>query len=108
MPDRGGTVADHQMKKEILLEGIAWGHLPRFMIEEELRLGRLLPIVGRCFPGVTEELVAARRSDRPHGPVANRLWEQLQAKTLELRSGIDPPKPSKQRNRGAAVRLKAK
>jgi len=98
------TVADHLMKKEIILEGIAWGHLPRFVMEEELRLGRLLPIVGRYFPGVTEELVAARRRDRPHGPVANQLWEQLQAKAPDLSS----PKASKRRIRSAAVRVEAK
>lgn len=73
------TVADHRMKKEIILHGMAWGHLPRFMIEQELRDGRLLSLAGRHLPGVTEELVAARRRDRPHGPVARRLWEHLES-----------------------------
>jgi DNA-binding transcriptional LysR family regulator len=91
------TVADHQMKKEVVLAGIAWGHLPSFMIEEELRLGRLLPISGRHFPGVTEELVAARRSDKPHGPIANRLWETIQARARELRGAIGPAKASRRR-----------
>lgn len=71
------SVADHEMKKDVILQGMAWGHLPRFMIEEELRNGCLLAITGRHFPGVTEELVAARRRDRSHGPIANRLWEYL-------------------------------
>ena len=82
------TVADHQMKKEIILQGMAWGHLPRFMIEQELREGRLLSVVGRHFPGVTEELVAARRRDRPHGPVAIQLWKHLQAQAANLRSSL--------------------
>ncbi|HEX5514757.1 MAG TPA: LysR family transcriptional regulator, partial [Gammaproteobacteria bacterium] len=72
------TVADHQMKKEVVLQGLAWGHLPRFMIEQELQDGRLLSIAGRHFPGVTEDLVAARRRDRPHGPVARRFWQYLE------------------------------
>jgi DNA-binding transcriptional LysR family regulator len=71
------SAPDQLMKKELILHGMAWGHLPRFMIESELRDGRLLSIAGRHFPGVTEELVAARRSDRPHGPVAARLWDFL-------------------------------
>ncbi len=71
------SVADHQMKKELILSGMAWGHLPRFMIESELQSGRLLSIAGRHFPGVTEELVACRRRDRPHGPVAMRLWDHI-------------------------------
>lgn len=73
------TVADHGMKKEVVLRGMAWGHLPRFLIEEELRDGRLLSIAGSFFPGVETELVAARRRDRPHGPVAQRLWDYVRA-----------------------------
>ena len=72
------TVADHAMKKEIVLRGMAWGHLPRFMIEEELRDGRLLSITGQHFPGMDIDLVAARRRDRPHGPIASRLWHYIQ------------------------------
>lgn len=71
------SVPDQQMKKEIILQGLAWGHLPRFLVERELEEGRLLSIAGRYLPGSVEELVAARRSDRPHGPVAQELWEFL-------------------------------
>ncbi|UXY55590.1 LysR family transcriptional regulator [Pseudomonas tohonis] len=71
------TVADQTMKKEVILQGLGWGHLPRFLIEDELRSGELLSIAGRHLPGRTEELVAARRQDRPHGPVAGRLWAHL-------------------------------
>jgi DNA-binding transcriptional LysR family regulator len=71
------SVPDHLMKKELVLHGMAWGHLPRFMIETELRAGRLLSIAGRHFPGVVEELSAARRRDRPQGPVADQLWQFL-------------------------------
>jgi DNA-binding transcriptional LysR family regulator len=54
---------------------MAWGHLPRFMIDAELRDGRLLPVAGRHFPGAVEELSAVRRRDRPHGPVTDQLWD---------------------------------
>jgi len=70
-------VPDQQMKKEIILQGLAWGHLPRFLVERELEEGSLLSIAGRYLPGSVEELVAARRSDRPHGPVAQELWKFL-------------------------------
>lgn len=69
------TVPDMLMKKELILHGMAWGHLPRFLIEAELREGQLLSIAGKHFPGVVEELVVARRRDRAHGPVAVGLWE---------------------------------
>lgn len=79
------TVADHLMKREIILRGMAWGHLPRFMIEDDLRDGRLLSMAGEHFPGIDAALVAARRRDRPHGPVANRLWEHINARAPDLR-----------------------
>lgn len=72
------TVADQLTKKEIILQGMGWGHLPRFLIEDELQDGRLASVAGRYMPGRVEELVAARRRDRPQGPVAKRLWEFIQ------------------------------
>lgn len=71
------TTPDQLMKKEIILHGMGWGHMPRFVIERELREGRLLSIAGRHLPGNKPELVAARRRDRPQGPVAQRLWQYL-------------------------------
>jgi DNA-binding transcriptional LysR family regulator len=91
------SVADHQMKKELILQGMAWGHVPHFLIEDELREGRLLSIVGRYFPGAREDLVAARRRDRPHGPVASQLWKHLQAQAVSLRSIIGAAIPSARR-----------
>lgn len=68
------TVPDQAMKKELVLHGLAWGHLPRHLITEELAEGRLCDLSGPDLPGRREELVAARRRDRAHGPVAQRLW----------------------------------
>lgn len=78
------TVADQLMKKEMILQGMGWGHIPSFLVEEELRDGRLLSIAGRHLPGRTERVVAARRRDRPHGPVANRLWSYIQEQAPQL------------------------
>ncbi|QEY74998.1 LysR family transcriptional regulator [Pseudomonas denitrificans (nom. rej.)] len=72
------TVPDQAMKKELVLHGLAWGHLPRHLIAEELADGRLRDLSGPHLPGRREELVAARLRDRAHGPVAQRLWSFLQ------------------------------
>ena len=72
---RSWTVSDQLMKKELILQGMGWGHMPRYLIEPNLRDGSLIPITGRFFKGGRSELVAARRRDTPHGPVANRLWQ---------------------------------
>ena len=71
---RSWTVSDQLMKKELILQGMGWGHMPRYLIEPNLREGSLLPITGEHFRGGQVELVAARRRDTPHGPIADRLW----------------------------------
>jgi DNA-binding transcriptional LysR family regulator len=71
------TVGDQLMKKEIIVQGAAWGHLHDFLIERELRDGHLLSIAGRHLRGGRIELTAARRRDMPHGPIANRLWQHI-------------------------------
>jgi hypothetical protein len=80
------TVSDQLMKKEIILQGAAWGHLHDFLIERELRDGRLLSIAGRHLKGGRVELTAARRRDLPHGPIATRLWQHIaeQAPTFSV------------------------
>lgn len=74
---RSWTVGDQLMKRELILQGMGWGHMPRFLIEPDLRGRRLLSIAGKHFPGSQVELVAARRRDTPHGPIANRLWQYI-------------------------------
>jgi DNA-binding transcriptional LysR family regulator len=74
---RSWTVGDQLMKRELILQGMGWGHMPRFLIEQDLRGRRLLSIAGKHFPGSQVELVAARRRDTPHGPIANRLWQYI-------------------------------
>lgn len=82
------TVADQLMKKEIIVQGMGWGHMPRFLIEDELHDGSLLSIANRHLPGSIEELVAARRTDRAQGPVSNRLWQYLQDAAPALRRAL--------------------
>jgi DNA-binding transcriptional LysR family regulator len=72
---RSWTVSDQLMKRELILQGMGWGHMPSYLIEEDLRAGRLLAITGRHLQGGKAELVAARRRDAPHGPIAERLWQ---------------------------------
>lgn len=74
------TVPDQQMKKQVILQGLAWGHLPDFLIGKELGKGSLVSLAGRYLTGSVEQLAAARRAGRPHGPVANALWSHLQEK----------------------------
>jgi DNA-binding transcriptional LysR family regulator len=78
------TVADQLMKKEIILQGMGWGHMPRFLVESELASGQLVSIQGRHLPGGVAEIVAARRRGIPHGPMANRLWRFIKEQAVSL------------------------
>ncbi|MFP5391142.1 MAG: LysR family transcriptional regulator [Gammaproteobacteria bacterium] len=71
------TVGDQHTKREIILQAMAWGHMPTFMVQDDLDAGRLLSIEGEHFRGNTIHLVAARLIDRSHGPVAERLWRHI-------------------------------
>jgi DNA-binding transcriptional LysR family regulator len=85
---RTWTVSDQLMKKEFILQGMGWGHMPTFLVSDEVRDGRLLSIAGRHLKGGVAEIVAARRSDRPHGPVANRLWHYIDSAAPALRTKV--------------------
>ncbi len=85
---RTWTVSDQLMKKELILQGMGWGHMPRYLIEQNLRDGSLLPITGKHFQGGQAELVAARRSNVPHGPIANRLWNYIKEQAPGLAATI--------------------
>jgi DNA-binding transcriptional LysR family regulator len=85
---RTWTVSDQLMKKEIILQGMGWGHMPTFMIADELRDGTLLSIAGQHLRGGAGEVVAARRRDRPHGPIGNQLWHFIHEQAPMLRAAI--------------------
>ena len=76
---RSWTVADQQTKKELILRGMGWGHMPLHLVDKELRSGKLLSIEGRHFRRPRLDIVVARLRGRPVGPVAARLWDALVA-----------------------------
>jgi len=71
------TVADQFMKRELILQGMGWGHMPSYLVDDDLAQGRLLSMAGDYFRESALELCVARRRDIVHGPVAERLWEHL-------------------------------
>ncbi|AXJ96120.1 LysR family transcriptional regulator [Sphingomonas sp. FARSPH] len=69
------SVPDHAMKRELILYGLAWGHLPDFMVRDDLTSGRLVRIKAPHLPRHVETVTASRCSGGIHGPVAERLWQ---------------------------------
>jgi DNA-binding transcriptional LysR family regulator len=74
---RTWTVSDQLMKRELILQGMGWGHMPNYLVEEDLREKRLIDITGDHLKGTPVDVVAARRRDAPHGPIAHRLWRYI-------------------------------
>jgi DNA-binding transcriptional LysR family regulator len=94
---RSWTVSDQQMKREVILQGMGWGHLPDFLIAEDLQSGRLLSIMGEHWLGGNAELVVARLRNIPHGPVAQRLWQFIatQAPLMNADARQSPERPAR-------------
>jgi len=87
---RTWTASDQLMKRELILQGMGWGHMPKFLIEEDLRAGRLIDLTGKHLKGIAGDIVAARLREAPHGPVANRLWRYIEEQAAPALSGRLP------------------
>ncbi len=66
---------------------MAWEHMPDYLIEDHVRARRLVDISNEGMRGDTVELVAARRRNGPHGPVASRLWRYLGEQAPSFKKG---------------------
>jgi DNA-binding transcriptional LysR family regulator len=73
------TVGDQMMKKEVIVQGLGWGHMPDYLVANELADGRLISFANEYFRGGVVDLVAARKVGRPRGPIAAKLWDMLPA-----------------------------
>ncbi|RFB75687.1 LysR family transcriptional regulator [Methylovirgula sp. 4M-Z18] len=85
---RNWTVSDQLMKRELILQGMGWGHMPRYLIEQDLASHRLISIAGDHLRGGRVEIVAARRRQASHGPIANRLWQFIAEEAPALAQAI--------------------
>jgi DNA-binding transcriptional LysR family regulator len=71
------TVGDQYTKKEVILQGMGWGHMPLFLIEKDLKQGKLISIEGSYIKSIKRDIVIARLSEKTNGMVAERLWQSF-------------------------------
>ncbi len=71
------SVGDQATKREILLQGLAWGHMPEHLVQADLEGGLLVSLCGEHLRGATLPHYALRLRETKHGPVAQRLWQRL-------------------------------
>ena len=69
------TVGDQYTKKEVILQRMAWGHMPLFLIENELKSGELISLEGAHIKGNALDIVVARLGTGEKGLMAERLWQ---------------------------------
>ncbi|THD49848.1 MAG: LysR family transcriptional regulator [Bradyrhizobium sp.] len=82
------TVGDQMMKREVILQGLGWGHMPDYLVADDLANGRLVSFTNRYFRGGFAELVAARRAKGPYGPIAAKLWDTLRDRSTAHPSSL--------------------
>lgn len=71
------SVPDQAMKRELIVQGMAWGHMPLHLVSDDLAAGRLQSLESALLPATSLEHYAMRRRDVAHGPVAQALWHHL-------------------------------
>jgi len=71
------SVGDQHTKKEIILQKMAWGHMPLFLVEKELESGELQSIEGKYIKSTTLDIVVARLQSFQHGLITEHLWKKL-------------------------------
>jgi DNA-binding transcriptional LysR family regulator len=85
------SVTDVTAKRDVILAGMGWGGLPEHVVADLLASRVLVRLDVPEFEVRTMELFAMRRRDRPHGVVAQALWEAL--------GRSDPTTPRSRRRR---------
>ncbi len=71
------TVSDFATKKEVLMAKMGWGGMPEYIIKNELKQEKLVPLNVEGYPVRHSELYQIRLRDREVGIVAQAIWEQL-------------------------------
>ena len=70
-------LADLGAKHALLLAGLGWGNMPKPMINEDLKRGRLVALKVETPSELSYPFHTVYRSDAPPGPGASWLMERL-------------------------------
>lgn len=70
-------LADLGAKHALLLAGLGWGNMPKAMVNDDLKRGRLVKLEIETPGDLTYPFHTVYRSDTPPGPAASWLMERL-------------------------------
>ena len=71
------TVSDHLMKRELILQGLGWGHLEKHSIESELSSGKLTPLLEKAQKTTTLELFLLCLRDKARSQADQFFWDAI-------------------------------
>lgn len=69
------TVGDQHTKRQVLIEGLAWGHMPHFMVDEDIAAGHLVSLEGQIIKRHSMQIDLVRRADQQQGIMGQKLWD---------------------------------
>ncbi len=72
-------VGDQATKREVIRQGLAWGHMPDFLVRKDIEQGRLINLTGPHIPAHNIPIKIIRLRDSYKGPLARSLWNALSA-----------------------------
>ncbi len=78
------NITDFLIKKELLVNGLGWGYIPKQLIERELRESILIQVPSKDI--VMKQLDLVRKKSDYHGQASNRLWQMF----LRYNNNINP------------------
>lgn len=70
-------ILDNNFKREIILSGLGWGHLPMNTIEQELKEKKIIILDFEDIHPRDLDINLIRLRKQPFGPVAKKLWDEL-------------------------------
>ena len=79
LTDRSTLTAGHDLgaKHALLLAGLGWGSMPKQMVSDDIKRGRLVRLSIDAWDNVQYDFHTVHRLDTPLGPAASWLMERL-------------------------------
>jgi DNA-binding transcriptional LysR family regulator len=77
MAVKSWRLADLGAKHALLLAGLGWGNMPKAMVSDDIKRGRLVRLDMEAENDLSYRLHSLYRSDTPPGPSATWLMERL-------------------------------
>lgn len=90
---RTWRMTDMGTKHDLIVSGLGWGGLPRWMVEKDLAQGRLVALDLEPYPERIYSLFAFHRTDMIPGPAGHWLIETFKEELEGTQSDAAPPEP---------------